>query len=88
MTESLKTYHIKVKFLSELRYGEFITAPTEEEAIKLFLDEYVYISSVRDEPSGERVSTDMETLRAQNLELQAEIATLKAMYRGAFPSGK
>ena len=49
MTEPLKTYHIKVKFLSELRYGEFITAPTEEEAIKLFLEEYVYISSVKEE---------------------------------------
>lgn len=49
MTDTLKTYHIKVKFLEELRYGEFITAPTEEEAIKLFLEEYVYISSVKDE---------------------------------------
>ena len=49
MTEQLKTYTIKVKHLSDLRYGERITAPTEEEAIKLFLEEYVYISNVREE---------------------------------------
>lgn len=88
MTEPLKTYHIKVKFLSDLRYGEFITAPTEEAAKQLFLDEYVYISSARVESTGVKVTTDMEALRAQNLELQAEISTLRAMYRGAFPSGK
>jgi len=45
MTEPLKTYHLKVKFLDDLRYGEFITAPTEEEAIKLFIEEYIYIAS-------------------------------------------
>ena len=49
MTEELKTYHIRVKYLADLRYGEFITAPTEEEAIRLFVEEYVYVSSERGE---------------------------------------
>jgi len=47
MTEPLRTYHLKVKFMDQLQYGQFITAPTEEEAIKLFLEEYVYIASER-----------------------------------------
>lgn len=88
MTESLKTYHIKVKFLPELRYGEFITAPSEEEAIQLFLDEYVYISSVRDEANGQQVQTEIEALKQRNLELQAQLATIQAMYRGANFGGK
>ncbi len=49
MTEKLKTYHLKVKFMDELTYGQFITAPTKEEAIQLFLDEYVYIASEREQ---------------------------------------
>ena len=49
MSEKLKTYHVKVKFLNELRYGQFITAPTEEEAMKLFIEEYIYIKSEREE---------------------------------------
>lgn len=50
MTEQkLSTYHLKVKFMDDLKYGQFITAPTREEAIKLFLDEYVYIASEREE---------------------------------------
>ena len=49
MTEKLKTYHLKVKFMDELQYGQFITAPTKEEAIQLFLDEYVYIASEREQ---------------------------------------
>lgn len=48
MTEKLKTFHLKVKFLDDLRYGEFITAPTEEEAIKLFIEEYIYIQSEKE----------------------------------------
>ena len=40
MTEKLSTYHVKVKFMDELRYGQLITAPTKEEAIKLLLEEY------------------------------------------------
>ena len=48
MTEPLKTYNIKVKFPDELRNGEFITAPSKEEAIKLFVEEYIYIASERD----------------------------------------
>ena len=49
MTELLKTYHVRVRYLDDLRHGQFITAPTEEEAIQLFLDEYVYISSEKEE---------------------------------------
>ena len=45
MTEPLKTYHVKVKYLDDLKYGEFITAPSEEEAINLFVEEYLYVSS-------------------------------------------
>ena len=48
MTERLKTYQVKVKFLDDLKYGEFITAPSEEEAIKLFVEEYLYIASERE----------------------------------------
>ena len=49
MTEPLKTYHVKVKYLDDLKNGEFITAPSEEEALKLFVDEYLYIVSEREE---------------------------------------
>ena len=49
MTEKLKTYHLKVKFMDELKYGQFITAPTKEKAIELFLEEYVYIASEREQ---------------------------------------
>lgn len=48
MNEKLKTYQIKVKFLDDLRYGEFITAPSEEEALKLFIEEYIYIASEKE----------------------------------------
>jgi hypothetical protein len=48
MTDRLKTYQVKVKFLDDLKYGEFITAPSEEEAIKLFVEEYLYIASERE----------------------------------------
>jgi hypothetical protein len=49
MTEPLKTYHVRVKYLDDLKYGEFITAPSEEEALKLFVEEYLCISSEREE---------------------------------------
>ena len=48
MTEPLKTYQVKVKFLKELMYGQFITAPSREEAIELFVEEYLYIASERE----------------------------------------
>ena len=48
MTEPLKTYQVKVKFLQDLLYGQFITAPSREEAIKLFVEEYLYIASERE----------------------------------------
>jgi len=46
--DKLKTYHLKVKFMDELFYGQFITAPSEEEAMRLFIEEYIYIASERD----------------------------------------
>ena len=49
MTEKLKTFHLRVRYLDTLRHGQFITAPTKEDAIKLFLEEYVYISSEKEE---------------------------------------
>ena len=49
MSEKLKTYNVVVKFLDDLKYGQFITAPSEEEAIKLFVEEYIYIRSEREE---------------------------------------
>ena len=49
MSEKLKTYHFVVKFMDELKYGQFITAPSEEEAMKLFIEEYIYIKSEREE---------------------------------------
>ena len=45
MTDRLKTYQLKVKFLDNLKYGKFITAPSEEEAISLFIEEFIYIAS-------------------------------------------
>jgi len=47
MTDRLTTYQIKVKFMENLKYGQFVTAPSEEEAIKLFVEEYLYIASER-----------------------------------------
>jgi len=48
MTELLKTYQIKVKCMDDLKYGEFITAPSKEEAIELFVEEYIHIVSERE----------------------------------------
>ena len=48
MTDKLKTYQIKVKFMENLKYGQFVTAPSEEEAIKLFVEEYLYVASERE----------------------------------------
>ena len=76
----LKTYNVVVKFLDDLKYGQFITAPSEEEAIQLFVEEYLYIRN------GENDCIDIyETinrLRKENLELQSEVDTLKAQIRG------
>jgi len=47
MTDRLTTYQIKVKFMENLKYGQFVTAPSEEEAIRLFVEEYLYIASER-----------------------------------------
>jgi len=76
----LKTYNVVVKFLENLKYGQFITAPSEEEAIQLFVEEYLYIRN------GENDCIDiydsLKQLRRKNLELEAEVSTLKAQIRG------
>jgi len=48
MSEPLKTYSLRVKFWSDHRYPEVITAPTEEEAIRLWLDENLEVKDVSD----------------------------------------
>ena len=75
-TEPLKTYSVKVRKKDELQYGQWITAPTKEDAINLFVAEYLDVRFVRVEEEQQ-----IETLRRQNTELQAEINTLKAYLR-------
>ena len=47
MTEPLNTYSVRVKFWSDHRYPQQITAPTEEEALKLWIEEYLDVRTVR-----------------------------------------
>lgn len=75
-TEPLKTYSVQVRRKDELQYGQWITAPTKEDAINLFVAEYLDVRFVRVEEEAE-----VETLRRKNTELQAEIDTLKAFLR-------
>lgn len=75
-TEPLKTYSVKVRRKDELQYGQWITAPTKEDAINLFVAEYLDVRFVRVEEEEA-----IETLRRQNTELKAEIDTLKAYIR-------
>ena len=75
-TEPLKTYRVQVRKKDELQYGQWITAPTKEDAINLFVAEYLDVRFVRVEEEQQ-----VETLRRQNTELQAEIDTLKAHIR-------
>lgn len=75
-TEPLKTYSVQVRRKDELQYGQWITAPTKEDAINLFVAEYLDVRFVRVEQEPE-----VETLRRQNTELRAEIDTLKAFLR-------
>ncbi len=49
MSDYLKTYSIRVKFIDEMRYGQHITAPDEETALKLFIEEYLNVTFVREE---------------------------------------
>lgn len=74
-TEPLKTYKVSVKRKDELQYGQWITAPTKEDAINLFVGEYLDVQFIRVEEEPE-----VEILRRQNTELRAEIATIKAMH--------
>lgn len=76
-TEPLKTYRVQVRKKDELQYGQWITAPTKEDAINLFVAEYLDVRFVRVEEEEA-----VETLRRQNTELQAEVDTLKAYIRG------
>lgn len=78
MTERLKTFRVIVRRKDELQYGQWITAPTKEDAINLFVAEYLDVRFVREESEPE-----IDTLRRQNTELRAEVDTLKAMLRGS-----
>ena len=49
MTDPLNTYSIRVKFLTDHRYPMQITAPTEEEALKLWIEEFLHVKHVREE---------------------------------------
>ena len=49
MTEPLKTYSIRILDYDTLRYGQHITAPDEETALKLFVEEFLSVKFVRDE---------------------------------------
>lgn len=49
MSEPLNTYSVRVKFWSDHRYPQQITAPTEEEALKLWIEEYLDVRKVRTE---------------------------------------
>lgn len=76
MSEPLKTYRVNVRRKDELQYGQWITAPSEEDAINLFVAEYLDVRFVRHEREPE-----LETLRRQITELRAENDTLKAYIR-------
>jgi len=80
IVSELKTYNIRVKFLDDLKYGEFITAPSEEEAIQLFVEEYLYI--YKGDNNAVDIYNNLNVLRRRNIELEAEVATLKAQLRG------
>ena len=47
MTEPLTTYSFRLKFYSDHRYPQTITAPTEEEALKLWIEEYLDVREVK-----------------------------------------
>lgn len=76
MTELLKTFKVSVRRKDELQYGQWITAPTKEDAINLFVAEYLDVQFVDVEQENQ-----LEILRRQNTELRAEIDTLKAYLR-------
>lgn len=50
MTEPLKTYNMRLKFWGDHRYPQQITAPTEEEAIRLWVEEYLDIRTTKVQP--------------------------------------
>lgn len=78
MTERLKTFRLNVRRKEELQYGQWITAPTKEDAINLFVAEYLDVKFI-----SENEEPEIDTLRRQNTELRAEVDTLKAMIRGS-----
>lgn len=46
MSDPLKTFSLRLKFWSDHRYPQTITAPTKEEAIRLWLEEYLDVRDV------------------------------------------
>lgn len=76
MNEPLKTFSVQVRRKDELQYGQWITAPTKEDAINLFVAEYLDVRFVRTE-----IEPEIDILRRENTELRSEIATLKAFVR-------
>ena len=46
---NLKTYSIKILDYPKHKYPEHITAPDEETALKLFIEEYIRVTFVREE---------------------------------------
>ena len=74
----MNRYHVKVKYLSDLKYGKFIEASSEEGAIRQFVDKYIYISNSAGNPESE-----IEERNREIEELKAEINTLKAQIRGS-----
>lgn len=80
MTRQLNTYSIRVKFQDELKYGQWITAPSLEEATNLFIEEYLDVRFVRMETKAPDLSEEILELNRQILELQAELATARAQH--------
>ena len=78
MTKQLNTYSIRVKFQDELKYGQWITAPSKEEATNLFVEEYLDVRFVREETKSLEGNEEVIELNRQILELQAQLATLRA----------
>ena len=49
MSDYLKTYSVRVKFHDEMKYPQQITAPDQETALQLFIEEYLDVRLVQEE---------------------------------------
>lgn len=49
MTEPLNTYSVRILDYDTLRYGQHITAPDQETALKLFVEEFISVKHVQEE---------------------------------------